>query len=156
MLNTTFYYVAWLVPLFLLVVGLCWVYSQRGLFLQGLRSLRWHRTNGRIIDREDRSFSVPGLVGFAATGVGLAKYRETGHYFEYEVGMTRYVNDMHSFGVHLDKATARYTLGDHIPVYFDPENPRNSVLHRGLPPGVVISLVPAIVGAGFLIWRICA
>jgi len=127
------------------------MYSERRLILDGLRSYSWHRAKGRIIDREDRSFFIPGIVGSAATGVGLVEYREAGYYYEYQVGMKRYVNDVYCFGVHIDKEVARYIVGDHVPVYFDPEDPRSSVLRRGVPLGTMISLVPVIVGAVALI-----
>jgi hypothetical protein len=149
-------FAAWLVPLLLLLGGVCWVYCERTLFVQGLRSLRWQRTKGRIIDQEDRSFLVPGIVGSAGTGIGLVQYLETGYYFEFQVGMTRYVNDTYCFGVHLDKAVGHYIVGDYVPVYFDPKNPRNSVLRRGVPPGTMISIVPVVIGLGVIIWRLCA
>lgn len=142
----------WWFPLFVLAIGLIWVYSEKSLFFQGLRSLRWHRTKGRIIDSEDRSFFVPGIVGSAGTGVGLVRYPETGYYYEYQVGMTRYVNDTYCFGVHLDKSVAQYVIGDRVPVFFDPARPRNSVLRRGVPPGTMVSIVPVIVGLTLLLW----
>src|SRR5438552_2714912 len=146
----------WLAPVLTLILGFWWMYSERTLIRDGLRSYRWQRTKGRIIDREDRSFLVPGIVGSAGTGIGLVEYRETGYYFEYQVGMTRYVNNLYCFGVHLDKSVACYIVGDRVSVYFDPQNPRHSVLRRGMRLGTMISMVPAVVGAGGLIWRLCA
>ena len=146
----------WLVPALSLLLGLWWMYSERSLILDGLRSYGWQCAKGRIIDREDRSFLIPGIVGSAATGVGLVEYRETGYYFEYQVGMTRFVNDVYCFGVHLDKAIARYIVGDHVVIYFDPRDPRRSVLRRGLRLGTMVSIVPVVVGAGLVIWRLWA
>ena len=105
-----------------------------------------------MIDREDRSFFAPGLVGSAATGVGLVHYRETGYIYEYEVGLTRYVGGLYCFGVYLDKSVARQIVGDRVKVYYNPRNPHEAVLRRGIRLGTLTSLVPVIVGSVALTW----
>jgi hypothetical protein len=145
----------WWFPAAVVIVGLIWVASERTLWVEGLRSLGWPRAKGRIIDSEDRSFLGPGLVGSAATGVGVVKYPETAYYYEYQVGMSRYINDLYCFGVYLDKSAARYVVGDRVQVFFDPNNPKVSVLRRGVPVGTMISAVPVLVGAVFLVFRLC-
>ena len=144
--------VAGLIPLLLIPLGLWWMLSQRDLFQDGLRSYFWSQAKGRIIDREDRSFLGPGLVGTGGTGVGLVEYRETGHFYEYEVGSTRYVGDRYCFGVYLDKALARYIVGDRVKVYHNPKNPKESVLRRGLRLGTMASTIPFVAGIAYLIW----
>jgi hypothetical protein len=148
--------VAGLIPLLLIPLGLWWMLSQRDLFQDGLRSYFWPQAKGRIIDREDRSFFGPGLVGGTATGVGLVEYRETGYFYEYEVGLTRYVGDMYCFGVHLDKALARYIVGDRVKVYYNPKNPREAVLRHGLRSGTMASTIPFVVGMAYLVWLLSA
>ena len=144
--------IAWIVPLLVLVGGICWVYSARDLFVDGFRSYSWPHTSGRIIDQEDRSFFGPGLVGTARTGVGLVQYRETGYFYEYEVGLTRYVGGLYCFGAHIDKALARYVVGDLVKVYYNPKNPREAVLRRGVQLGTWLSIVPVLVGLVSLTW----
>jgi hypothetical protein len=145
-----------LIPLLLLPLGLWWMYSQRDLFRDGLRSYFWPRTKGRIIDKEDRSFVVPGICGTAGTGIGLAEYRETGYFYEYEIGLTRYVGDTYCFGVHLDKALARYLVGERVKIYYNPNNPRESVLRRGLRLGTMASVIPFAAGMAYLVWLLSA
>src|SRR5688572_29034436 len=98
--------IGWLFSLLVLLGGICWVYSARDLFVKGFRSYLWPCTTGRVIDQEDRSFFGVGITGMAGTGVGLVQYRETGHIYEYEVGLSRYVGGLYCFGVHLDKSVA--------------------------------------------------
>jgi hypothetical protein len=140
----------WFVPLVMFAAGLYWVYSQRDLFRNGVRTYFWRETTGRVIDEEDRSFFVPGIVGTAGTGVGLVQYRETGYFYEYQVGLNRYVGDLFCFGVHLDKSLARHVVGDRVKVYYNPDNPHEAVLRRGVRSGALISFIPVAIGAIFL------
>src|SRR4051812_34610984 len=141
----------WIIPYSFLLLGLYWMYSERDLFRDGLRSYRWRRTKGQIIDSEDCSFLVPGVVGIAGTGIGLVEYSEPTYLYLYQVGQTDYLGDTCCFGVHIDKVKARYMIGDDVSVYYDPNEPRRSVLRRGLQPGTMLSTVPVVVGATALI-----
>ena len=141
-------------PTVLLLLGLFWMYKERDMLRHGLRSYRWQRTEGRIIDTEDRTFLTPG-VGRSGTSVGLAEYRETGYFYEYQVGRTRYVNDSDCFGSHVDKQTGRYLVGERVSVFYDPRDPSKSVLRRGLSVGIMAWTIPVVVGLVALIWILC-
>jgi hypothetical protein len=145
----------WIISTVSLILGLLWMYSERDLIWNGLHSYRWQHCKGRIIGTEDFSFLMPAIVGSSAAGVGVVEHHQRGYLYEYQVGLTRYVNDTYCFGVELDEANMYYIVGHHVTVYYDPANPACSVLHRGLQPGTMLSTLPVMIGAGMLIWLLC-
>lgn len=149
--------IRWLIPALILVIGLWWSYGNRKLIRDGILSYKWRTTKGRIIDKEDRSFLIPGFGGGSA-GIATSEceYRETGYFYEYVVGMTRYVGDTYCFGVQIDKELARYIVGDYVTVWFDPTNPCRSVLKRGIAQGAAIPILLVLAGGGALIWILFA
>jgi len=142
----------WILSALLLLFGLWVTYGSRDLLLNGLRSYWWPKTKGKIIKAEDQSFFGPGLAGSAATEVVSVRYPETGYYYEYQVGLTRYTGDTYCFGVHIDKEPACYLIGDHVTVYHDPIDPKRAVLRRGVQLGTLFGPMVVAVGVGYSVW----
>ena len=82
----------------------------------------------------------------------MVHYRETGYFYEYQVGLTRHVGGLYCFGVCLDKSVARHLIGERVKVYYNPGDPREAVLRRGVQLGTMVSVVPVITGLISLTW----
>ena len=120
------------------------------LIFDGLRSCRWPKTKGKIIKREDRSFSGPGFGGGnAGTEIVSVRYPEPGYYYEYQAGLIRHTGDTYFFGVHLDREHPDNIIGDHLSVFYDP---KRSVLQPGIQLGTLFGPIVIAGGIGYGMW----
>jgi hypothetical protein len=120
--------------LFLLAGGLAWYAlrvwrSAKQAVRQGEASLAWPKTPGRVTasqavcestgDSEMPAFFIPWVV------------------YEYVVGETRYastsiaVRDMRGSRKSAEAIAARYLVGQHVDVTYDPQSPQTSLLEPG-------------------------
>jgi hypothetical protein len=132
-----------------------WVlFSSRDLIRQALASYRWATTEGVIVDLTDASFTTPGLTRIG--GIGEVAYHEVTHVYEYQVGGQTYQSSNYCFGAHIERAEAAFSAGTKVKVYYDPLDPKNAVLRRGLQPSLFLGpfwLGTALFIAIHLLWR---
>jgi hypothetical protein len=140
-----------------LAFGSVWLlYKERILITLGLRSYSWKATTGTIVDSRDESFVTDGLTGSAGTGIGEVRWNEQTYIFEYKVADRLYRCSRYCFGGWAEQLAATYSIGDTVTVYFDPANPHQAVLKRGLTWSATFGIWPLIVSLGYALWRLKA
>jgi len=131
----------------LISLGVWLLYASRDLIKSGLASYKWHKTEGTIIDSQNDSFTLPGIN--PNQGVSAVSYKQSVHYYTYEVEGRMYKSNTYCFGGWAETAGAAYLIGTQIPVYYDPEQPERAVLWPGVKLGAIFGILPICAG---LIW----
>jgi len=130
----------------LISCGLWLLYSTRKLIGLGWSSSSWPKAEGKIIDSESRSFSIPGASTRSSGLFGGMEYRETDLIYEYVVNGREYRSSTYCFGAWMERAGKAHRVGRRVSVYYDPEHPEVSVLKPGLQFGALFGLVPISAG----------
>ncbi len=112
---------------------------------RGERSAKWRTTQGRIVASDVRSegYAVTGEVEGGATEMQIWRPRVR---YEYEVDRRVYVGSRVSFGGWrptwggAEEVADSYPAGSTCTVYYDPDDPGNSVLEPGAANASVLEL----------------
>jgi hypothetical protein len=134
--------------LILVAAGVALLVYERESIYWGVKSRQWPTTLGRLVARTDDPIDVMHSVG--VNGLVRMAGSVPVYWYEYSVNDTTYRANRYSFGSVFDTLAPHYTLDEPVAVYYDPANPRDSVLKPGPPVGAFIGLVP-IVTAGFIL-----
>jgi hypothetical protein len=135
-------------PWVLVIIGLALFYYERKSIGLGIRSYSWQSVTGHLVQQDHELCDVVERVstqGLARVSRSLPVY-----WYEYEVGEKTYRGNRYSFGSILDTLIPKYVVGQKLNIFYDPNNPSEAVLQRGLALGSLIGLFP-IIGA-VLFW----
>jgi hypothetical protein len=127
----------------LAVVGSWVLYVERSLIRQAIASYGWLTTDGVVVDYTDASFTSEGID--RNFGVGPVTYKETKYIYEYQVGEHTYRSNTYCFGAHVEQARAAFLVGTKVRIYYDPKDPQNAVIKRGVQ--ISMFLGPLLIGA---------
>jgi Protein of unknown function (DUF3592) len=136
----TFMDIKWIAAFFLapliIVLGVATVVK----YIEVRRARSWRAAEGKIIASRSavRSHSVPG-PGRSATTSELRNFADVKYAFK--VGDVSHKGTRISIGEDLGNTDvaeklARYPVGAHVTVYYNPKDPTESVLERDPPPGL--------------------
>jgi hypothetical protein len=125
--------------------GLWLLYTTRAVNRLALSSYRWAITEGKIVDRFDKSFRAAS---------DSERFIEIAHVYEYVVDGRTFNSSTYCFGAWLDKTEAAYVIGTKVSVYYDPEHPEMAVLKRGLQLGAIFGVVPIGIAILFAIFKL--
>jgi hypothetical protein len=125
-------------------------YADRVLFLQSLRSIRWLRTKATIAVVEDNSFEIESRNGYTPTK--STRYYEMRCIYEYQIDGQDYRGDRYSFGGHVDQGWPQLSPGERISIFFDKNDPSQSVVRRGVSPTLCFSPILALISLAGLLW----
>ncbi len=139
-------------PLALIFAGMGFLYTQRRYLLVGWRSYFWQTTGGLVVESDDKSFHSPGVTGLAGEGVGELRPLDREYIYRYTVAGTVYESNQYCFGGWAENLGASFAIGDAVKVYYDPKNPQQAVLRRGIPVVGIVGLAPIILGIVILAW----
>jgi len=138
------------VPLSLIALGAVFAAKDRRLLIDGWKSRAWPYTGGSVVDSEDTSFEIDGVSPYSSTRRVMYVRRDC--YYVYEVDGRKYRSNRYSFGGNAGEADIH--IGDRVRVYFDPENPMESVLKPGLTAGslsgIIMCATGILVGIAFI------
>jgi len=104
------------------------------------------------VDTRDESFLTSGLTGSAGTGVGDVYWKETAHCYTYVVGGRSYYSKNYCFGGWSERVAASYCVGERVTVFYDPRDPGQAVLKRGVTFGALFGLVLIFIGCIDAVW----
>lgn len=144
---------------YLCVGGLVLVFVGLGIFLlvrsrrdkeKAAQSLNWPSVSGKVIDARMLESTSTDSDGDSST-----TYRAHVQY-EYEVAGTRYTNDKINVGMvvstsatkKVQETLARYPAGATVKVYYDPNNPSDSVLEQKASSNLTLILGIIFLGVG--------
>jgi hypothetical protein len=133
------------VPWVLLVIGFGLFFYERESIRLGIRSYSWKSVRGRLVERDHELCDIVesvGIYGLARVSRSLPVY-----WYEFQVGQKTYQGNRYSFGSIMDTLIPKYVVGQSVTVFYDPTNPGDAVLKRGVAPGSLIGLIP-LCGAG--------
>ena len=120
-------------PVVLSGVGLATAALEWPILREGLRSMRWPSVRGRVTSSEFKDGPFSGRYIRTTTGRALVtyQYEVNGH----EVTGTRVFVGDQDFGsaYEAQRRTRHYYPGVSVAVYYDPREPSQSVLERGVP-----------------------
>ncbi len=127
--------------------GLCMTIFVIVVWRRGLRSLEWPQTTGVV--RESRIMDMALFEPIPPTPVVR---------YEYEVGGIKYSSRTVAFG--LTRAPSeyikKYRVGFNVPVYYNPDKPKVSVLEPGRANVIVyltiFGLILSIAGIALMLW----
>jgi len=108
---------------------------------QSINARSWHHTEGNI---QDSSFLIAGSKPGTSTQKVI---------YSYVVNGVDYKNDRVAFGIGIasDKQSLDYYKGQHVQVYYDPDNPIRSVLRPNDTHAIIFG---SIVGFIFILFSI--
>jgi len=129
------------------VFGLWVLYSERSLIRQAISSYRWLTTDGVIVDYTDASFTTAGID--RNFGISPVTYKETKYAYEYKVNEHIYRSSTYCFGAHVEQARAAFLIGTKVRVYYDPKDPQNAVIKRGIQLSMFLG--PLLIGTALYI-----
>jgi len=90
------------------------------------------------------------MIGTNGTGIGSARQTDTLYVYEYHVSGKTYCTENYCFGTRGEMFAAEYEIGQHVPVFYNPDNPEIAVIQRGIKPTAVIGLLPIVLAAAYL------
>jgi hypothetical protein len=125
-------------------------HEDRFLVLQSIRSLRWLRSEATILTVEDNSFEIGSANEY--TPARSTRYCELRCTYNYRVDGCDYRGDRYSFGGHLDQGWPPLSPGDSISIYYDKDNPSQSVVRRGVCPTLCLSPILALTALASTLW----
>jgi hypothetical protein len=134
----------------LMLLGIGLLYSERALIYKGFLSYKWPMTKAVIKDQRDDSFLITGY-NYWAIGNGTVRFTEIAYIYEYKVGEKKYHASNYCFGGHMDRFQATYLIGQHIHIFYNPTNPEESVIKRGIMPSALIGLLPIVLAISGII-----
>jgi hypothetical protein len=97
------------------------------------------------------SYIVTGLIGLSGTGIGPIRQTDVLYLYQYHVAGKEYQTEDYCFGARGEMRRATYMIGQHVPVYYNPNNPAEAVIERGLKATALIGLLPLSLGLGGLL-----
>lgn len=138
----------------LLPLIICGLPAIAGLFLlmlsfdgviDGYHSSQWQKVSGQIIDGYKRK----NMIGFTT----FAYHRYDAFAYKYEINGIEFVGHKVSFGV--KAPNKEYDSGERVNVYYDPQNPGDSVLIPGVDSSQFVSLFigGGLLVIGFVLWK---
>ena len=125
-------------------------YADRAIFLQSLQSLQWVKTDATIIEVVDNSFDIDSADQY--TPARTTRYYEIKCTYKYNVDDRTYYGERHSFGGHLDQGWPRVLTGDRVSIFYDRNDPSQSVVRRGATPTLWFSPIGAVGALASIIW----
>ena len=111
-----------------------------------LTSRRWHPVMGAVTCTKDNSFMVNLASGYASG------HKEDLLTIQYEVSGFSFTTQSYSFGGHLDQPFGIHRVGDHLAVYYNPSNPAQAVVKRGVTFSLLLSPILCLSGLGWVVW----
>ena len=119
-------------------VHLTWSFG-RDLHL-GRASRHWREAKGRIVDRD----------AYVASLGGEGSITESAFTYTYTVNGVEYTSNRYDFagrnaGLGYGRGLPEHTIGEHVPVWYDPFDPRRAVLVQGVQFGNYLRLLVATV-----------
>jgi hypothetical protein len=124
---------------------------ERRLRRQAWSSRHWLPTEGKVIDVSDNSFSIDSVNQY--TPATKTKYYEDLLTISYQVDGEKYVTTNYSFGAHVDQPFEMHRVGDRVTVFYNPNEPGNAVVNKGMTFSLLLSPIFTLIG---LIWVIQA
>lgn len=123
-------------------------------FLMAVRSMRWKKASA-MISEVKRDTSVDSCVAnFPGSGKYKPFYTVTICVYRFQVNDVWYSGDRYSFGGYADQNTMLRNSGDTIAVFYDPQNPSESVVVKGLTPTLLFSPLVALSTMTALLWML--
>lgn len=110
---------------------LLWLmFENRECFLGAWKSRHWKSTSAQITDIQDHTYLSDVLTKYSGSSVVERKSRT--FTFWYVVNDASYESNRHAFDDSLIKGEADIRKGDKVTIFYNPMNPQESVVRRGL------------------------
>ena len=134
----------------MMIAGIYFTVKDWKILAASWRSRNWQSTQGKIIEVTNESFEIPGTAGYIPTT--SVKYLHEGFVYKYKVNGKKYHSQSVCFGGHAEGKLTQLMTGSNVTVFYDPQNPKDSVLKKGLTAGSTSGIMFATLGALLTLW----
>ena len=117
-----------------------------------LASRRWRPVTGIVTRITDNSFAIDSASKYSSAT--QTQYSEDLVTVGYEVSSVPYMTRTYSFGGHADQPHCVHRVGDNLTVYYNPSNPAQAVVKRGVPLSLLLCPLLCLSGVGLVMWAI--
>lgn len=132
---------------------LLWImFENREAFLGAWKSRHWKSTSAQITDIQDHTYLSDVVTKYSGSSVVERKSRN--YTFSYVVNDASYQSNRYAFDDSLIKGESDIRKGDKVTIFYDPINPQESVVIRGLSLNIVWMPLLALYVLLWTLWQI--